>query len=125
MKKFFYIDESPVYKEKFLIRLNHDFFKKFFPNGTSGSYNILTARVAGLSYARYLRYCRDVLGAEIIGKGHKYPIVFFDRSNDLTSFVKMLNKNMEYIEYIYDHPYDIKENSEGSLEKFFIEFEAK
>ena len=123
MKKYFYIDDSPIYKEKFLIRLEHENLKKFFPTGTNGSYNVFIARVAGLSYANFLRYCRDVLKGEIIGKNHKYPVVFFDRSNDLTQFVKMLNKNMEYLEYLYDHPYKIIEDEDGTLKKIPIKFE--
>ena len=49
MEKYFYLEESPIYKNKYIIRLNHDKF--LFPTGTSGSYNILVARVWNLSYA--------------------------------------------------------------------------
>lgn len=125
MKQYFFIDGSPVYKEKFLIRLDHSLFEKFFPTGTNGSYNVLIARVCGLSYANYLRYVRDTLGAEIIGKNTKYPVAFFDRSDDLTQFVKMLNKKMELLEYVYDHPYDLRADEEGKLQKVFIKFEDK
>ena len=124
MKKYFFIDESPVYKEKFLIRLDHNLFDKFFPTGISGSFNILIARVCGLSYANYLRYVRDTLGAEVLGKNSKYPVAFFDRSDELTQFVKMLNKKMELIEYTFDHPYDIIEEDE-KLVKTPILFEEK
>lgn len=125
MNKYFYIDESPVYKEKFLIRVNGEKFIKFFPSGMSGSYNVLIGRVAGMSYATFLRYCRDVLNGEIIGKGHKYPVVFFDRSEDLVAFVKLLNKNMEFLEHLYDHPYEFKRNEEGILERVALPFKDK
>ena len=78
MKQYFYLDESPMYKEKLLLRMNHDLFK--FPKGTSGSYAVFVSRVLGLSYPDYLRFARDILGAEIIGKHKKYPICFFNKS---------------------------------------------
>ncbi len=111
MKKYYYIDESPMYPDKFLIKMNSDLF--LFPTGTAGSYAVFISRVLGLSYPDYLRFARDVLGAEIIGKNHKYPIAFFDRSNELTQFVKMLNARMEMIMFDHNHPYELKETDEG------------
>lgn len=115
MKQYFYLDESPMYKEKVLLRMNHDLFK--FPKGTSGSYAVFVSRVLGLSYPDYLRFARDILGAEIIGRHKKYPICFFNKSLELDQFVKMLNKRMEKIMFDFDHPYDIVENEEGNLRK--------
>lgn len=115
MKKYFYLDESPMYKEKFLLRLNYDLIK--FPNGTKGSYAVFISRILGLSYPDYLRFARDVLGAEIIGKGKKYPICFFNRSNELDQFVKMINKQMEKIDFDCAHPYDIIEDENKNLKK--------
>lgn len=111
MKKYFYIDESPMYPDKFLIKMNHDNF--LFPNGTTGSYAIFISRLLGLSYPDYLRFARDILGAEIIGKNHKYPLAFFDRSNELTQFVKMLNARMDMIMYNHKHPYELVKNGDG------------
>lgn len=111
MKKYFFLDESPMYKEKLLLRMNHDMFN--FPNGTRGSYAVFISRILGLSYPDYLRFARDVLGAEIIGKGNKYPICFFTRSQELDQFVKMINKQMEKIMFDCSHPYDIIEDEDG------------
>lgn len=114
---YFYLDESPVYKEKFLIRIKHENFEKFFPNGIKGSYNLMPARLLHLSYADYLRFARDVLGAEVIGKKHRYPVAFFNRSNELNQFVKLLNKRMEFINKYYERPHKLIKNEDGTIQK--------
>ena len=62
MKKYFYLEESPYNKGKYMIKINHEEFP--FEGGTSGSYNVLIARFLGLSNAQYLRLARDILDAE-------------------------------------------------------------
>lgn len=114
MSKFFYFDESPIYTNKYILRLNIDNF--LFPKGTNGSFNVFPARVLNLSYADYLRYVRDRLGAELIGKGTKYVMPYFDRNETTDAFVKLLNKRMEYIMEEHRHPYDYKEVEEGRIE---------
>ena len=107
MEKYFYLDESPVYKNKYIIRLNHDKF--LFPTGTSGSYNVFIARVLNLSYADYLRYSRDRLGAELIGKQSRYVMAYYDKNQTTEAFIKLLNKRMEYIMNEHNFPYEYKE----------------
>ena len=109
MEKYFYLDESPVYKNKYIIRLNHDKF--LFPTGTSGSYNVFIARVLNLSYADYLRYSRDRLGAELIGKQSRYVMAYYDKNQTTEAFVKLLNKRMEYIMHEHSFPYEYKEEN--------------
>lgn len=109
MKKYFYLDESPIYKNKYIIRLNHDKF--LFPTGTSGSYNVFIARVLNLSYADYLRYSRDRLGAELIGKQSRYVVAYYDKNQATEAFVKLLNKRMEYIMHEHSFPYEYKEEN--------------
>lgn len=109
MKKYFYLDESPIYKNKYIIRLNHDKF--LFPTGTSGSYNVFIARVLNLSYADYLRYSRDRLGAELIGKQSRYVMAYYDKNQTTEAFIKLLNKRMEYIMNEHSFPYEYKEEN--------------
>lgn len=109
MEKYFYLDESPIYKNKYIIRLNHDKF--LFPTGTSGSYNVFIARVLNLSYADYLRYSRDRLGAELIGKQSRYVVAYYDKNQATETFVKLLNKRMEYIMHEHSFPYEYKEEN--------------
>ena len=109
MEKYFYLEESPIYKNKYIIRLNHDKF--LFPTGTSGSYNVFIARVLNLSYADYLRYSRDRLGAELIGKQSRYVMAYYDRNQTTEAFIKLLNKRMEYIMNEHNFPYEYKEEN--------------
>ena len=109
MEKYFYLDESPIYKNKYIIRLNHDKF--LFPTGTSGSYNVFIARVLNLSYADYLRYSRDRLGAELIGKQSRYVMAYYDKNQATEAFIKLLNKRMEYIMNEHSFPYEYKEEN--------------
>lgn len=120
MEKYFYLEESPIYKNKYLIRLNHDKF--LFPNGTNGSYNVFISRVLNLSYANYLRYSRDRLGAELIGKYSRYVIAYYDKNSLTSEFIKLLNKRMEYIINEHNFPYDYKEEKDGTITRVpFIE----
>ena len=109
MEKYFYLEESPIYKNKYIIKLNHDKF--LFPTGTSGSYNVFIARVLNLSYADYLRYSRDRLGAELIGKQSRYVMAYYDKNQATEAFIKLLNKRMEYIMNEHSFPYEYKEEN--------------
>ena len=109
MEKYFYLEESPIYKNKYIIRLNHDKF--LFPTGTSGSYNVFIARVLNLSYADYLRYSRDRLGAELVGKQSRDVGAYYDKNQTTEAFVKLLNKRMEYIMHEHSFPYEYKEEN--------------
>ena len=111
MKEYFYLDESPIFKDKYVIRLNHDYF--LFPHGTRGSFNVFIARLLNLSYAEHLRYCRDRLGAELIGKKTRYVVPYFDKNEVTKAFIKLLNKRMEYIMHEHEFPYEYREVEEG------------
>lgn len=118
MEKYFYLEESPIYKNKYIIRLNHDKF--LFPTGTSGSYNVFIARVLNLSYADYLRYSRDRLGAELIGKQSRYVMAYYDKNQTTEAFIKLLNKRMEYIMNEHNFPYEYKEEN-GEIKRIPFE----
>ena len=104
IKNFFFLDDSPLYKSKYVIRFDVD--KEYFPNGTKGSYNVFMARLLNLSYAEFLRYCRDQLHAEIIGKGNRYVIPYFDNTPEVQLLVKLLNVRMNYIINEREYPFD-------------------
>lgn len=89
MKKFFYVDETPYHEGKYVIYLNHELFHL---SGFRGSCNCIPAKLMMLSYANYLRYCRDCFGAELIGKNQKYPIALFPDKKKAEELVKELNR---------------------------------
>ena len=80
--------------KKFLICPNHD---RLHLEHTNGSFNIICARVMGLSYANYLRMCRDRYDADIIGKGCKYPVAFFEKNKKADELVSILNSKAKEI----------------------------
>lgn len=86
--KIFYHDESVSFPGKYMIRAD---FEKFYLDYTGGSYNIIGARLMGLTYANYLRMCRDVYDAEIIGKGSNYPYPVFKKTKKLEDLIEQLN----------------------------------
>lgn len=111
MNNYFFLDDSPLYKSKYVIRFNVDL--TYFPHGTTGSYNVFQARLLNLSYAEYLRYCRDKLGAELLGKGNRYLVPYFNKTPEVELLVKLLNVRMNYIVNEHDFPYDyIKKDNE-------------
>lgn len=61
-----------------------------------GSLNVFMARLMNLSFASFLRLCRDVYGAELRGNtGYTYPVWINPKDSDL--LVKELNKRLQQI----------------------------
>ena len=111
--EYFYLDESPNQPGKYILRVDFD---KLPPIHTKGSFNILPARLLNLSYAQYLRFCRDVVGGEIIGKNTMYPIAYFNKSMTTNAFVRLLNTRMNLVMWEKEHP-DWREHQEYLAQK--------
>lgn len=99
--KIFYREESPYYPGKYRIAMSLD---EFYCDYTEGSYNVIQARLFGLSYPQFLRMCRDCFGAEIIGKGSLYPVAYFKFSKQLVDLVDSLNARANMILWEREHP---------------------
>ena len=112
-KECFRIEEAPTNPGKYMIRPVHE---NFLLKSTTGSFNIICARLMNLSYAQYLRFCRDLCGAMIVGKNHKYPVAYFDRGERTQALCRLLNSRANLILWNRDHP-DWKKHAE-ELEKF-------
>lgn len=106
-------DESATQPGKYMIRAD---LEKFHLNYTEGSYNIIGARLMGLTYAQYLRMCRDVYGAEIIGKGSLYPYPVFKLSKGLNDLIEQLNARATLVLWEREHP-DFEEHAQLVKEK--------
>jgi hypothetical protein len=94
-------DESAAHPGKWRIVPIHD---NFHLGETTGSYNLICARLLGLTYAQYLRMCRDCFGAEIIGKGSMYPVAYFKRSTELDALIEFLNVQASLVLWEREHP---------------------
>lgn len=111
--EYFKLEESPYRPGKYTISIDFD---KLPPMSTNGSYNILFARLMNLSYAQYLRFCRDMLGAELAGKEHIYPVAYFTKTVNTVAFVRLLNSRMNLIMWEREHP-DWREHQEYLAQK--------
>ena len=118
MTRYFYLDAVPSGND-FMLRVDVDSFP--FPNGISGSYNVLPARLMGLSWTDYLRFCRDILGAELRGKNTIYVVPYFKHTPEVRQFCKLLNKRMELIMYEREHPYTITITNDDFKKEYFNE----
>lgn len=105
--KCFEREESVNYPGKYIIRPIYD---NFHLDSTEGSFNLICARLMGLSYAQYLRMCRDCFGAEIIGKGSMYPVAYFKFSEKLKDLVDGLNARANLVLWEREHP-DFKDHA--------------
>ena len=114
MTNYFAFEEADA--NRFLLKCNPELIP-MFTSQIYGAPATLASRMAGLSFPQYLRYCRDVLGAEVVGRKKLYPIVYFKKTPAATQFVKLLNSRMELIVSEYEHPYNIIRNEDGSLSK--------
>ena len=90
----YFIVDRTMSNNKYMVRPNLPLLPI---ESLKGSFNVLAARVINLSYASYLRMCRDLYGAEIIGKNHKYCIAFFNSPSDAQPLLDELNKRVKII----------------------------
>lgn len=106
--KCFIRDESASHPGKWIVRPVLD---NFHLDSTSGSFNVICARLFNLDYPQYLRMCRDCFGAEIIGKNSMYPVAYFKRSKELDSLIDNLNARANLVLWEREHP-DFEEHAE-------------
>ena len=111
--KCFIRDESASHPGKWIVRPVHENFRL---DSTTGSFNVICARLVGLTYAQYLRMCRDCFGAEIIGKGSAYPVAYFKRSAELDTLIDFLNAQASVVLWEREHP-DYEEHAQYVKEK--------
>ncbi len=95
MNVYFVLDETPLNRKNYMLRPNFD-NEEIEWTGLQGSWNVLPARVLGISYDTYLRFCRDELGARIVGKEGRYPYPYFQMNQATKDFLVFLNKNCQF-----------------------------
>ena len=105
--KCFIRDESASHPGKWIVRPILD---NFHLDSTSGSFNVICARLFNLDYPQYLRMCRDCFGAEIIGKNSMYPVAYFKRSKELDALIDNLNARANLVLWEREHP-DFEEHA--------------
>ena len=112
-EKIFYREESASHTGKYVIRADHE---KFHLDRTDGSFNVIAARLMGLTYPSYLRMCRDCFGAEIVGKDSMQPVAYFNLSQGLMDLIDNLNARASLVLWEREHP-DFEEHAAYVKEK--------
>ena len=119
MSRLIYYEETPHSPGKYLLKVNVEELP--FEGGTDGSYNVFLARVAGMSYPNFLRMCRDMCGARLVGKKQKYPVAYFNFGEGLSILTKWLNRRAKMLVYLKEHPYEFEldDNGKPIRKRFF------
>ena len=91
MKQYFIYQEST--NRGYTIALNWNLWK-FSHAPREGSYTTIAARMSGLSWANWLRYCQQN-GATLYGKNNFYPVAIWKEPNE--KFIKELNERASAI----------------------------
>ena len=89
---YFVTELSPIHN-KYIVLPNHTALGL---TSTNGSYAILGARLFGLTYANYLRLCRDHYNATLIGKKSKYINMTFANKDDADNLAKELSRRAAF-----------------------------
>lgn len=90
---YFSYEESPIMKGYYVLRLDYE---KFGCKGTSGSYQVMSARLLNVSYANYLRLCRDEFGAELYRRNCLYVTPYFGDLGKLKKLIGLLEMNAKH-----------------------------
>lgn len=99
-KKYFHIEESASNSEYNLIKVRDDLP---YVRSTRGSLTVLQARLLGLSWADFCRFCRDTLDAKVYGKNSMYPTIYFPKNSEkVNKYLDLLNTRMEYVASLLD-----------------------
>lgn len=93
--RYFKVIEAPYDNNHFIISGTDAYYNYF--KWTDGSYNVFNARIMGLTYASYLRMARDIYGAVLKGKGHKYPSAYFNSKAEGEKLAKVLDERLSYL----------------------------
>ena len=79
MTNYFVLEDSPYYSNHMTIKINE---KKLDVGYTIGSRQVLMARLMNLPWAQFLRLCRDMYDAELVGKKSIYVVPYFPTGSD-------------------------------------------
>ena len=93
---YFHIRDSIVIKNHKSICLDESIYE-FINARISGSYNILYARLFGLTYPEFLKMVRDLYNATLYGRGNGYTIFTFENLYDAQKFSNECNNRWKQL----------------------------
>jgi hypothetical protein len=114
-EKYFEIEVTDYSKR--LCRITPIANNSFLPNFEQNKYyEIIYARLMKLSYPNYLRFCRDVLGADLKEDSEGFVHALFPKNDTTQQFVKLLNNRARLVLWEREHP-DWREHQKFINEK--------
>ena len=96
---YFTAEKSPYSPKDEWVIMSTDLLIQHFPIHTA--YSLLPCRALRLSYANYLRMCRDKYGARLSGKNHRFVVPYFPQKEYAQELVNELNKRLTRIYQVY------------------------
>lgn len=89
--KVFFLESCPWDLDTYVISNNFD---KLDMPMINTSYQLLQARLVGMTYKEYLDFCKYSLGAEVIKRpNQRWAFVHFKDTADVNRFIEVLNHN--------------------------------
>jgi hypothetical protein len=87
---YFHVRDSISVKNHKAIFLDENIYETINTR-IDGSYNILYARIFGLTYPEFLKMVRDLYNATLYGRGQGYTIFTFENLYDAQKFANECN----------------------------------
>lgn len=94
MNKYINYEKEPIQKLYRLVKSDIVYDTIVY---TDSSYNVLYARLLGLSWANFLRFIRDNYDAEIKGKESLYPVFWFKNKAKVSELANLLDERFKYV----------------------------
>ena len=91
--KAFFLESCPWDLDTYVISNNFD---QIVMPMINTSYQLLQARLVGMTYQKYLDFCKYSLGAEIIKRpNQRWAFIHFKDTPDTKKFVEILNNKFD------------------------------
>lgn len=89
----FFLDQVPWSDDEYIISNRFDEIEMPM---IQTSYQLLQARLVGMTYMEFLEFCRDSLGAKVTRRpNQRWGSIYFKDTAEVRKFVEVLNKKFE------------------------------
>lgn len=91
--KAFFLESCPWDLDTYVISNNFD---QIVMPMINTSYQLLQARLVGMTYKEYLNFCKYSLGAEVIKRpNQRWAFIHFKDTSDTNKFIEILNNKFD------------------------------
>lgn len=91
--KYYKVETSPIStKNEYVVMFKDNLFD-IIPY-IYGSAAVINARLLGLTYAQYLKWCRDVYNARLVGSKSLYVVPYYANKDDAAAVASELDRRL-------------------------------